>query len=467
MSGRSHYDLVVIGAGSGGYAAARTARDLGASVGIVDRGPLGGLCILRGCMPSKALLASSDRVQAIRTAVALGITTGEPRVDMPYIAARKRALVGEFAADRIDGIERFPLHRGQAHFLSERELAVGDEILEADSFVIATGSNVAPHPLPGLVETGFLDSDALLDLERIPESAIVLGGGYVGCELGQFLSRMGAHTQIVIRGEHLLSGADTDIGETLTEAFRNEGIAVHVRSRMQSVRKERGRKIVRLERDGIGLDVDAEEIFYCLGRVPNIAGLGLDRAGVSAHSVTGIEIDASMRTTNPRIFAVGDVTGEFLLVHIAIYQGEIAARNALSGGDERADYRLQRSHTIFTEPQIAVAGASEKELQRAGRPYVSGSYAFAEHGKAMCLGKTDGFVKMLADPSDGRILGAACIGPEASELIHEIIVAMHFNATAEQFAKIPHLHPTLAEIWTYPAEECAEKVGASAVGARR
>ncbi len=465
MNSRSHYDLVVIGAGSGGYAAARTARDLGASVGIVDRGPLGGLCILRGCMPSKALLASSDRVQAIRSAVALGITTGEPRIDMPYIAARKRALVGEFAADRIDGIERFPLHRGQARFLNDRELAVGDEILEADAFVIATGSNIAPPALPGLVETGFLDSDAVLEIERIPESAIVLGGGYVGCELGQFLSRMGSHTQIVIRGEHLLSGADTDIGEALTETFRNEGIAVHVRSRMQSLRKERGRKVLRLERDGIGLDIDAEEIFYCLGRVPNIAGLDLERAGVAAHSVTGIEIDASMRTTNPRIFAVGDVTGEFLLVHIAIYQGEIAARNALSGGEERADYRLQRSHTIFTEPQIAVAGASEKELRRAGTPYVSGTYAFAEHGKAMCLGKTDGFVKMLADPNDGRILGAACIGPEASELIHEVIVAMHFNATAEQFAKIPHLHPTLAEIWTYPAEECAEKVGASAVGA--
>ena len=193
--------------------------------------------------------------------------------------------------------------------------------------------------------------------------------------------------------------------------------------------------------------------------------LNVNFPDVVAHSVTGIEIDESMRTTNPRIFAVGDVTGEFLLVHVAIYQGEIAARNALSGGEERADYRLQRSHTIFTEPQIAVAGASEKELQRAGTPYVSGTYAFAEHGKAMCLGKTDGFVKMLADPNDGRILGAACIGPEASELIHEVIVAMHFNATAEQFAKIPHLHPTLAEIWTYPAEECAEKVGASAVGA--
>ncbi|HUY11875.1 MAG TPA: dihydrolipoyl dehydrogenase [Candidatus Dormibacteraeota bacterium] len=464
MSERSQYDIVVVGAGSGGYAAARTARELGAKVGIVDRGPLGGLCILRGCMPSKALLASSDRVQSMRTAVALGLTGGEPRIDMPFIAARKRALVGEFAADRIDGIERFPLHRGNARFLSPTQLQVGNDLLEAERFIIATGSSIAPPAIPGLAESGYLDSDAVLELERIPESAIVLGGGYVGCELGQFLARMGTHTQIAIRSEHLLSGADTDIGEALTEAFRNEGIAVHTRSRMLSVRKERGVRILRLERDGIGLDIDAEEIFYCLGRVPNIEGLDLERAGVEAHNVRGIAVDGTMRTTNPNIYAIGDVTGSYLLVHVAIYEGELAARNAVTAGAERADYRLQRSHTIFTEPQIAVAGATEKELLADGVAFVSGRYAFAEHGKAMCLGKTDGFVKMLASREDGRILGASCIGPEASELIHEVIVAMHFGATAEQFAKIPHLHPTLAEIWTYPAEECAEKLGAMAVG---
>ena len=166
-----------------------------------------------------------------------------------------------------------------------------------------------------------------------------------------------------------------------------------------------------------------------------------------------------MRTSNPNVFAVGDVTGEYMLVHVAIYQGEVAARNACLDGVERADYRLVGAHTIFTDPQIAAVGMSEKDLQRDGIAYVSGRYDFAEHGKAQCLAKTKGFVKMMADGQSGRILGAAIVGPQASELIHEIIVAMNFEATVDQFMRIPHLHPTLAEIWTYPAEICAAQLG--------
>jgi len=200
--------------------------------------------------------------------------------------------------------------------------------------------------------------------------------------------------------------------------------------------------------------------------VPNVGGLGLDKAGVTVHPMTGIEIDAELRTNAQNIFAVGDVTGPYQLVHVAIYQGEVAARNAVTGGHERADYRLQKTHTIFTDPQIAVAGASEKELKSAGTPYVVGKYAFSEHGKAIAINKIKGFVKMLGDPDDGRLLGAAIVGPQASELIHETIVAMHYGATAAEFARIPHLHPTLAEILTYPAEEIEAQVNArSVVGA--
>jgi pyruvate/2-oxoglutarate dehydrogenase complex dihydrolipoamide dehydrogenase (E3) component len=166
-----------------------------------------------------------------------------------------------------------------------------------------------------------------------------------------------------------------------------------------------------------------------------------------------------MRTSNPNIFAVGDVTGEYMLVHVAIYQGEVAARNACLNVGEDADYRIVSAHTVFTDPQYAAVGANEKELRRKGVPYVSGRYDFAEHGKAQCLGKTKGFVKMTAAAESGEILGAAVLGAQASELIHEVIVAMRFNATVDEFMRIPHLHPTLAEIWTYPAEECAAKLG--------
>ena len=460
MVTRHRHDLVVVGAGSGGYAAARTAREFGCNVALVDKGPLGGLCILRGCMPSKALLASSDALHDARAARALGIDVGSPVVDVPFVAARKRALVKEFADYRIEGIEAFPLYRGQARFLSPRELAVGDDtVLEAGTFVVSTGSDVAPDRLPGLNDTGYADSDAVLDLEAIPESVVVLGGGYTACELGQYLARMGARTTVLIRSGHLLTAADDDVGETLTECFRAEGIDVRTHVQLHSARRRGLEKVVRYVERGEQRETAGAEIFYALGRAPRVAGLDLEKAGVAYDPAGGIAVDATMRTSNPNVFAVGDVTGDYMLVHVAIYQGEVAARNACLNAREEAEYGLVGAHAVFTDPQVAAVGKSEKDLQREGTPYVSGRYDFAEHGKAQCLAKTDGFVKMMADPRTGLILGAAVIGPAASELIHELIVAMRYRATVDDFMRIPHLHPTLAEIWTYPAEICAAQIG--------
>ncbi len=455
------YDLVVVGAGSGGYAAARTARDLGASVALVDHGPLGGLCILRGCMPSKAFLASSDALQATRDSDALGVRIeGRIDVDMPFIAARKRALVKEFADYRIEGIETFPLHQGHATFISNGTLAVGDHTaLKARSFIIATGSSVAPAHIPGLQETGYIDSDSVLELESIPSSVAVLGGGYSACELGQFLARMGAKTTMLIRSDHLLTYSDDDIGNALTTYFREDGIHVIERTQVTRVERRGPRKVVHYLLHGEKHELVVEEIFFAQGRAPNIDGLNLSTAGVAFDESHGIAVDKTMRSSQPHIFAVGDVTGDYPLVHVAIYQGEIAARNAIKGENEEADYRIVSAHTIFTEPQVAHVGMTEKELTAAGIPHCVGRYSFAEHGKAMCLNTTRGFVKMMSRLVSGEIVGASIIGPQASELIHEVIVAMNYNATVEQFMRIPHLHPTLAEIWTYPAEECAMQCG--------
>ena len=457
------YDLVVIGAGSGGYAAARTARDLGATVALVDHGPLGGLCILRGCMPSKTLIASSDLVADIRDGAELGVTAGTPSIDLAHIFDRKREVIAGFTSYRVDGIKSFPLYEGLASFESPHVLRVGtDVLLEAKNFVVATGSVVAPPVIPGLIEAGYLDSDAVLESAYVPKSIVVLGGGYVGSELGQFLARMGVRTTFLIRAKHLLSSEDKDVGDAVTFYFRQEGIDVRSGVLVTHVELRDGLKIVHFTKDGAPDSVAAEEIFYALGRVPNIVGLELERAGIIPHPVSGIEVGPDMRTSARNIFAVGDVTGYYPLVHVAIYQGELAARNAVGGAAEVADYALQRTHTVFTDPQIAVVGRSEKELQAAGVPYLTGSYLFSEHGKAVAINKTKGFVKMMASPDGGTILGAAVVGPEASDLIHEVIVAMFYNGTVAEFAKIPHLHPTLAEIWTYPAEDIAAQIEANA-----
>lgn len=455
------YDLVVLGAGSGGYAAARTARDHGAKVALVDHGPLGGLCILRGCMPSKAFIASSDALQAARDAGALGIRIdGNIGYDMPFIQQRKRALVKDFADYRIEGIETFPLYRGHAHFISDGVVEVDGQVrLRAKSFVVATGSAVAPTQIPGLQEAGYLDSDTVLELESIPGSVAVLGGGYTACELGQFLARMGAKTTLLIRSDHLLTSSDDDIGNALTRYFREDGIRVIEKTNITRIEKRGSRKIVHYTVGGERLELVVDEIFCAQGRVPSVEGLGLATAGVDYDAKTGIHVDLTLRTNRPHIFAIGDVTGDYALVHVAIYQGEIAARNAISGANEAADYRLQSAHTVFSEPQVAHVGMSEKDLKRAGIEYCMGKYDFAEHGKAMVLGTTRGFVKMMSRLVTGEILGASVIGPQASELIHEVIVAMTYNATVEQFMRIPHLHPTLSEIWTYPAEECAVQCG--------
>jgi pyruvate/2-oxoglutarate dehydrogenase complex dihydrolipoamide dehydrogenase (E3) component len=456
------FDLIVIGAGSGGYAAARTARDLGANVAFVDRGPLGGLCILRGCMPSKTLIATGDLMQAIREAGQLAVEAGVPKVDYRALAARKRELVGGWADYRKAGIETYPVFSGDATFESPTSLRVGDEVLYAPRFVIATGSRIAPAAVPGLAEAGYIDSDEALDLEAPPKSLIVLGGGYVAAELGQFFHRVGVETTLVLRAPHLLSGEDHDVGEALTEYLREEGLRIETRAAVRHVSvREDGMKVVHFLRDGAEHTVAAEQIFYALGRIPNLDGMGLEKAGVAYHEMTGITVDETLRTSNPDIFAVGDVTGIHALVHVAIQQGEIAGRNAATGARERADYRLTKTHTVFTDPQVAIVGETERELQASGIPYLSASYPFNDHGKAVALGRTKGFVKMLASPSDGTILGAAIVGPEASDLIEPLIVAMAFGATVEQYARIPHLHPTLVEILTYPAEELAERIGAA------
>jgi pyruvate/2-oxoglutarate dehydrogenase complex dihydrolipoamide dehydrogenase (E3) component len=455
--------MVVIGGGSGGYAAARTARELGASVAIVDHGPLGGLCILRGCMPSKTLLASSDLLGEIHEGPILGVTARDTKLDMRHVIERKRTVIEGFASYRRDSLETFPIYEGVARFDDATHLRVGTGVvLESERFVIATGSVVSPPALAGLAEAGYIDSDEVLDSDRLPESLIVLGGGYVGAELGQFFARAGVKTTFIIRSNQLLTSEDRDVGEALTGYFRAEGIDVHANAVLSHVDVHAGLKTVHFR---IGEDkhsVSASEIFYALGRVPNVAGLELEKAGVTYHPIGGIGVGFDLRTSNPNIFAVGDVNGTYPLVHVAIYQGEVAARNAVRGTQEMADYRLQKTHTVFCDPQVAVTGATEKDLTLAGQAYLVATYPFADHGKAVAVNKTKGFVKMLASPTDGTILGAAIIGPQASELIHEIIVAMHYNATVEDFMRIPHLHPTLAEIWTYPAEEIAAQRAAVA-----
>jgi pyruvate/2-oxoglutarate dehydrogenase complex dihydrolipoamide dehydrogenase (E3) component len=290
---------------------------------------------------------------------------------------------------------------------------------------------------------------------------IILGGGAIALEFAHFYNALGTEVTILQRSNQVIKEADRDVAEALVDAFQRRGIRIVCGTKLKRAESAGIGKRIRYEKDGVEQVVEAEEIFYALGRKPAVDGLGLEEAGVSVERSGAVRVNASMQTSQPHIFASGDVTGLYEIVHLAIQQGAIAARNAknlLSGKNlETIDYRL-KLFAMFPEPQLAVVGLTEREATERGIDFRVGRYPFHDHGKSLVRGEVEGFVKLIADANSGEILGGAVVGPEASELIHEIVVAMYFHASVRMLANIPHYHPTLSEIWTYPAEELAGKI---------
>ena len=464
------YDFVVIGGGSGGYAAARTAVSLGLSTVVIEGGEeVGGLCILRGCMPSKTLIESGNRYRTLRHAGEFGLSAEKIGFDAGEIIERKRRLITEFADYRKGQLEdgRFDFIRGHAEFHDPHSLRVSlvdgeEQIVSLRSGCIATGSVINRPPVPGIESC--LISDDLLEMTTIPASAVVLGGGPVALEMAHYLESLGTKVTILQRNTQLLTGSDRDVADALSEAFLKRGMEVLCGTRLLRIEKNGDRSSVFFEHGNGEQRIEADLILNALGRRPNLTGLGLEKAGVALEG-PAICTDLEQRTTAKHLFAAGDCCGPYEVVHIAITQGETAAKNAavlLKGGKPVViDYRL-KLFAAFTEPQMASCGMTEQEARELGLQVIAASYPFADHGKSIVKGETDGFVKLIADASDGRILGGAVVGPEGSELIHEIVVAMAFNATAGQLAMVPHYHPTLSEIWTYPAEDLDEMVNKKA-----
>ena len=457
------YDVVVIGGGSAGYAAARVAADAGADVAIVDRGPLGGLCILRGCMPSKTLLRSSDLFALMKRAGEFGLNAGEISPDLAAVNDRKRALVNEFAEYRIEQLNnpRFNLITGRARFDSPNSLRVGTETISGRRFVIAVGSAVSRIPVPGLEETGYLTSDDVLELRELPGSVIVLGGGAVAAELGQFLCRMGSQTTMIQRSRQLLSGFDPDMVLPVETRLKEEGMRVYTGVRLERVSRTGSRATVRFRQGGESRTVSADVVFNALGRTPDLSGLALDRAGVEVRDGS-ITADDRMQTSAEHVFAAGDCVGPYEIVHIAVLQGEVAGNNAAGKAPGKTiDYRL-RTSVVFTDPQVASVGPTERECRERRTPYLAAEYPFSDHGKSMVMGEIHGAVKILCRPESGELIAGHITGPDASELIHELTAVIYYRGTVFDLLRIPHYHPTLAEIITYPAEELAASLDACA-----
>jgi pyruvate/2-oxoglutarate dehydrogenase complex dihydrolipoamide dehydrogenase (E3) component len=456
------YDAAIIGGGSGGYAAARTAAGAGLRTIVIDGGKeLGGLCILRGCMPTKALLFAAEVRHLAQYGALWGMKPGDVPFDWGAVMARKDGLIKEFADYRVQQLNsgKFEFIRAQARFTDPHTVALSDgRTLTAAHFIISTGSVVARPPLPQLAGVGYVTSDDAVALKRLPKSLIVLGGGAVAVEFAQLFARFEVEVTLIQRSEHLLKDFDTDATTVLETVFRRESIKLFTNTGLVDAYREGGFKTVAFLHHGRKTEAKAEEIFFALGRSPNTASLNLEKAGVATDNGRVITNDL-MRTSAPHIYAAGDCTSPHEIVHIAVQEGEIAAHNiAQPARPRRIDPRLLIS-VIFTEPQMAMVGLSEKAAQAQGIPYLAASYPFSDHGKSLIMEARDGFVKLLADPKSGEILGGSCIGPLGGELIHEIVVAIAKRVTVSELVAVPHYHPTLVEIWSYPAEELAGRGG--------
>jgi pyruvate/2-oxoglutarate dehydrogenase complex dihydrolipoamide dehydrogenase (E3) component len=464
------FDVVVIGGGSAGFAAARVAAELGARTALIEGGPqVGGLCILRGCMPSKALLESAHRWHAIQRAGDFGLVAKALKVDMPAVQLRKKCLVENFAAYRRKQLRhgKFTFLRGRASFLDPHTLLLergrAQEQITASAFILATGSTVHHVPIPGLWETGCWTSDTALETKHIPKRLAVLGGGVIAVELGQFFSRVGSRTTVLQRSKRLVRTYDPDVSAELERAFKAEDLEVVTGVKLLEIRRDGKAKKIVYQCGSRKKELVVDEILYAMGRVPALSGLKLENAGAEVRDGK-LTVSCAMQTTAPHIFAAGDVISQHEVVHIAIQQGECAARNAVRrlrtsrGAQELIDYRLKTLVT-FTDPEIALVGWTETEATEKGLDFLQASYPFDDHGKSMIGGHRFGFVKILAEKKRGEIIGAQIIGPHASDMIHELIAVMSYRGTAKELAAMPHYHPTLAEILTYPAEELVEKLG--------
>lgn len=443
---KTRYDVCVIGAGTAGFAAAEAARAGGHSVLVVSgEGDLGGTCILRGCMPAKTLLSATARLGEIETADAVGVDVPEATIDLRRIVARKRELVDYFAEDRIQELETFPLLRGSARFVARDAIFVDGGRIEADRFIVATGSSIVAPDIPGLRDGRYFTSDAALEMTTAPKSLAIVGGGPVGCEFAQYFARLGTHVTLLQAEPALLRKEDADVGEAIARVLAADGVDVRVGTAVLRARSEGDRQLLLISDASGERELEVDQVMLASSRRPNIANLGLANAGIETNDADAILVDDFLRTTNANVFAAGDVLGRRCLVHVAEYAGKLAVANAFAAAPKAVDFDRFEAHAVYTQPQIAVAGLTERLCAERGIAITVRTHPFADVGKAIVEAAPEGFVKMLAD-GNGRIRGVAIVGESAIDLIGEAIAFIDRGATTTEVAAMPHLHPTMGEI---------------------
>jgi len=454
------FDVAVIGAGPGGYVAAIKAAQAGATTCVIEDDRAGGTCLNRGCIPTKALFSTAHMLRRIQHAVEHGIDIGTPSFDYARAAERKDKVVAKLVGGveqllKGNGVEVF---RGRGSLEGPGRLRVrcGSVVghLRAKSIILATGSLPAvPKSLP-VDEENILTSTGILAIKDLPQSLLVVGGGYIGCEFASIFSTFGCQVTVVEALPRLLAMSDRQSVREVEKSFKQQEVRVLTDTAVEGLEKSAEGVTAKLSN---GETLQFEKVLISIGRRANSDGLGLEEAGVEADERGCIKVDEGMRTNVPGIFAIGDVTGGIQLAHVASYQAGIAVANAL-GGNMRADYRVVPS-SIFTLPEVSQVGLNEEQCKEQGIEISVGRFAYLATSKAVCEGETDGSIKIVAEKESGKLLGATIAGAEASSLIAEVAAAMAADMTAEQLGDIIHSHPTLPEM----VKEAAEDISGHAV----
>lgn len=442
----STYDLAVIGAGSAGFSAAIAAAEIGARVALIGSGMIGGTCVNVGCVPSKTLIRATQNVQAARTAGRFGgIHASATVADWAATVAAKNALVASMRqakyVDLLPGYETIDYIEGRARLTADGVLVDGEQIV-APRTIVATGSRPAEPDIAGIGDVPWLDSTAALALERLPESLLVVGAGFIGCELAQMFARAGVEVTLVCR-TRLLPRAEPEISEGLARCFVEEGIDVHTGVAYRSIRRN-GAGVV-LETDGAHAGtLRAETLVGAAGRLPNTQELGLAGLGIETGPDGGIAVNAHMRTTRPGVYAAGDVTGRDMYVYMAAHGGRVAARNALDG-DALAYDDAAIPDVVFTDPQAASVGLTEDEARTQGRTVETSLLPLDLLPRALAARDTRGLIKLVADTDTDRLIGAHILAPEGGDSIQTAALAISQGLTVREIADMVFPYLTTVE----------------------
>jgi dihydrolipoamide dehydrogenase len=437
--------VIVIGGGVAGYPAALRAARLGANVTLVEKEKLGGVCLNRGCIPTKVFLQAASIYKEIKRGELFGISAERVRIDFGALTKRKKTVISRLT----QGVESLLKNKsiriihGTACFTDSQNLKILEtkEVIKGDKLILATGSKPVTLSVPCDKEISLLTSDDLLEIESVPKSLVVIGGGYIGVEFGQFFNRLGTQVSIIEMMDRIIPTEDHEISQGLENILKNEGIRIFTQARVEKIEKDRGDNVITLSTPEGAKRLNAATIAQTVGRKPFSEGVGLEKVGVRTEKGR-IVVNEKMETNIPHIYAAGDVIGGVLLAHVAMAEGESAARNALGHLSPMPYLTVPRC--IYTSPEVACVGLTEEQAG-ADREVRISRFPFHAVAKASLTEETEGMIKMVAGKKYGEILGVHMIGPHATELIAEAALAIEMEVTVEELAHTIHPHPTLCE----------------------